>query len=67
MTSLPSEAMTEADHRRVLEILSFATNLEHAGDVVDKGLLGIAAKQVKRGLLFSATEAEPTRCASSTG
>ncbi|HEY0184822.1 MAG TPA: Na/Pi cotransporter family protein [Rhodopila sp.] len=61
MTSLPSEAMTEADHRRVVEILCFATNLEHAGDVVDKGLLGIVAKQVKRGLVFSAAEAEPLR------
>ncbi|MEA2737187.1 MAG: phosphate:Na+ symporter [Acetobacteraceae bacterium] len=59
MTALPSEAMTEADHRRVVEILCFATNLEHAGDVVDKGLLGIVAKQVKRGLVFSAAEAEP--------
>jgi phosphate:Na+ symporter len=59
MTSLPSEAMTAADHRRVVDILSFATNLEHAGDVVDKGLLGIVAKQVKRGLVFSAAEAEP--------
>ena len=61
MTSLPSEAMTEADHRRVVEILSFATNLEHAGDVVDKGLLGVVAKQVKRGLVFSPAEAEPLR------
>jgi phosphate:Na+ symporter len=51
--------MTEADHRRVVEILCFATNLEHAGDVVDKGLLGIVAKQVKRGLVFSAAETEP--------
>jgi phosphate:Na+ symporter len=61
MTSLPSEAMTDADHRRVVEILSFATNLEHAGDVVDKGLLGVVAKQVKRGLVFSPAEAEPLR------
>ncbi len=53
MTSLPSEAMTEADHRRVIEILAFATNLEHAGDVVDKGLLGVVAKQIKRGVMFS--------------
>ena len=59
MTALPSEAMTDADHRRVVEILCFATNLEHAGDVVDKDLLGIIAKQVKRGLMFSTTEAEP--------
>jgi phosphate:Na+ symporter len=59
MALLPTEAMTEADHRRAVEILSFATNLEHAGDVVDKGLLGIVAKQVKRGLMFSAAEADP--------
>jgi phosphate:Na+ symporter len=59
MTSLPSEAMTEADHRRVVEILSFATNLEHAGDVVDKGLLGVVAKQIKRGLMFAPSEVEP--------
>jgi phosphate:Na+ symporter len=61
MTALPSEAMTDVDHRRVVEILCFATNLEHAGDVVDKGLLGIVAKQVKRGLVFSEAEAEPLR------
>jgi phosphate:Na+ symporter len=61
MTSLPSEAMTEADHRRVVEILCFATNLEHAGDVVDKGLLGIVAKQIKRGLIVAPAEAEPLR------
>jgi phosphate:Na+ symporter len=61
MTALPGEAMTDADHRRVVEILSFVTNLEHAGDVVDKGLFGVVAKQVKRGLIFSAPEAEDLR------
>ena len=61
MTALPSEAMTENDHRRVVEILSFATNLEHAGDVVDKGLLATVTKQVKRGLLFSAGESDTCR------
>ena len=58
MTALPSEAMTEGDHRRVVEILCFATNLEHAGDVVDKGLLGVIAKQIKRGLMFAPAETE---------
>ena len=53
MTSLDPEALSEADHRRLREILTFATNLEHAGDVVDKNLLGIAAKIVKRGVTFS--------------
>ncbi|CEF48864.1 unnamed protein product [uncultured bacterium] len=53
LTSLDPEALSEADHRRLREILTFATNLEHAGDVVDKNLLGIAAKIVKRGVTFS--------------
>ena len=34
----------------------FATNLEHAGDVVDKGLLGVIAKQIKRSLMFDPAE-----------
>jgi len=53
---LPAEAMSEADHRRVVEILAFATNLEHAGDVVGSGLLGTIQKQVKRGIPYSAEE-----------
>jgi phosphate:Na+ symporter len=61
MASLPGESMTDADHRRIVEILAFATNLEHAGDVVDKGLLGIIAKQAKRGLVFSHAEADDLR------
>ena len=35
------------------EILAFITNLEHAGDIVEKGLMAIAAKRLKRGLAFS--------------
>ena len=54
LISLDPEALTEADHRRANAILSFTTNLEHAGDVVDKNLLGIVSKQLKRGLVFSA-------------
>jgi phosphate:Na+ symporter len=51
--SLDPEALGEADHQRLREILTFATNLEHAGDIVDKNLLGIANKIVKRGVTFS--------------
>lgn len=53
LTSLDPEALNEADHRRVNEILVFATNMEQAGDVVDKDLLGIVTKQLKRGVAFS--------------
>jgi phosphate:Na+ symporter len=48
------DTMSEADNRRLGEILAFATNIEHAGDVVDRSILGIAAKRLKRGLSFSA-------------
>lgn len=52
VTSLDPEELGEADHARLREILTFATNMEHAGDVVDKNLLGIANKMVKRGVTF---------------
>ncbi|WP_158932732.1 Na/Pi cotransporter family protein [Acidisphaera sp. S103] len=53
LTSLDPEAMSDADHHRVTEILAFATNMEQAGDIVDKNLLGVATKKFKRGLAFS--------------
>ncbi|MBV9539221.1 MAG: Na/Pi cotransporter family protein [Acidisphaera sp.] len=53
LTSIDPDAMADADHRRVTDILAFATNLEHAGDVVDKNLLGLTARKIKRGLVFS--------------
>ena len=51
--SLDSDALAEADLRRAREILSFTTNIEHAGDIVGRNLLGIANKAVKRGVTFS--------------
>jgi phosphate:Na+ symporter len=53
VTSLDGEAMDEADIRRAREILSFATNIEQAGDIVDRNLLGTANRLAKRGLSFS--------------
>jgi phosphate:Na+ symporter len=53
LTSLDPEALSDADHRRVTEILTFATNMEQAGDIVDKNLLGLATKKLKRGLAIS--------------
>ena len=52
LTTLDTEAMTEGDHRRVGDILAFSTNIEAAGDVVDKDLLGLTAKKIKRGVSF---------------
>ena len=52
LAALDPEAMTEADHARARQILAFAVNMEHAGDVVEKDLLALAAKKARRGLVF---------------
>jgi phosphate:Na+ symporter len=45
--------MSEADSRRYVEILTFTTNLEHIGDIIDKNLMELAAKKIKKRLQFS--------------
>jgi phosphate:Na+ symporter len=53
ITSIDPDDLSDADHRRVEDVLTFITNMEHAGDVVEKNLLGIATKKLKRGVNFS--------------
>ncbi|GAB0117184.1 Na/Pi cotransporter family protein [Acidisoma sp. 7E03] len=53
LTGLDPEALTAADHARAMEVLAFATHMEQAGDLVEKSLLGIANKRLRRGLAFS--------------
>jgi phosphate:Na+ symporter len=53
LTSIDTDALDDTDHRRLSEILAFSTNLEHAGDIVEKSLMPLAAKRIKRGVSFS--------------
>jgi phosphate:Na+ symporter len=53
LTAFDPDAMAHADNRRLLEVLTFATNIEHAGDVLDRDILGIVNRQLKRGLKLS--------------
>ncbi len=53
LTSLDHETLDADDDRRLSEILAFITNLEHAGDIVERGVAANLAKQVKRNLAFS--------------
>jgi phosphate:Na+ symporter len=46
--------MTDEESRRYVEILTFTTNLEHIGDIVDKNLMELAAKKIKHNYAFSA-------------
>ena len=43
----------EEESRRYVEILTFTTNLEHVGDIVDKNLMELAAKKIKNRYAFS--------------
>lgn len=45
--------MTEDDHRRARHIVDYAINLEHIGDIIEKGLHPEIAKKISRGLRFS--------------
>jgi phosphate:Na+ symporter len=47
------ESLDAVDGQRAMEIISFSINLEHVGDIVDKNLMELAAKKIKRKLIFS--------------
>lgn len=45
--------MTLEESGRFVEILTFVTNLEHVGDIIDKNLMELAAKKIKNRYAFS--------------
>jgi len=53
VTKVTRESLDEREGRRAMEIISFAINLEHVGDIIDKNLMELAAKKIKRKLQFS--------------
>jgi len=61
LTSLDVDALSDAEHRRRSEIVAFTTNIEHAGDILVKSLMPLAAKQIKRGIAFSDTNRDEIR------
>jgi phosphate:Na+ symporter len=59
LAGFEADSLSEAEERRLHQILVFATNMEQAGDVIEGNLLPHANKRLKRGLLPSdAHEAE---------
>jgi phosphate:Na+ symporter len=53
VTKLTRESLSEPDGHRAMEIISFSINLEHVGDIIDKNLMEVAAKKIKRKIVFS--------------
>ncbi|MGO4705312.1 Na/Pi cotransporter family protein [Microvirga sp. 2MCAF38] len=50
LSSINHEALSEEEARRLSDILAFAINLEHVGDIVDKNLMELAAKRIRNHL-----------------
>lgn len=53
LMSLDPDELSESDQRRLDEIITFAMNIEQAGDVIDRSLLPHLLKRWKRGVVFS--------------
>jgi len=53
VTKVTRESLDNQNGRRAMEIISFTINLEHIGDIIDKNLMELAAKKIKRKLQFS--------------
>jgi phosphate:Na+ symporter len=53
VTKVTRESLDDRDGRRAMEIISFAINLEHIGDIIDKNLMDLAVKKIKHRYEFS--------------
>jgi phosphate:Na+ symporter len=53
LTRLNNEELDAQESARCVEVLSFTTNLEHIGDIIDKNLMELASKKIKQRTSFS--------------
>lgn len=53
LTRLTRAPLSEVDARKAFDLILFATNLEHVGDIIDKNLLELAAKKNRLQAAFS--------------
>jgi phosphate:Na+ symporter len=53
VTKITRESLDDREGGRAMEILAFAINLEHIGDIIDKNLMELARRKIKNRLKFS--------------
>tara|TARA_B100000686_G_scaffold351374_1_gene450013 strand:- start:3464 stop:5116 length:1653 start_codon:yes stop_codon:yes gene_type:complete len=53
LARITNESLSENESQRLQQILGFATNLEHIGDILDKSLLELCDKKIRKQLSFS--------------
>ena len=53
LTEVSRETQAPEDSRRAVDVITFTTNLEHVGDIIDKNLMELAHKKIRNKLQFS--------------
>jgi phosphate:Na+ symporter len=53
LTEASRAGTTEEESKRIIDAITFTTNLEHVGDIIDKNLLELAQKKARNRLSFS--------------
>jgi phosphate:Na+ symporter len=53
VVKLTRDSLDEIEGRRAMEIMTLSINLEHIGDIIDKNLMELANKKIKRQFQFS--------------
>jgi phosphate:Na+ symporter len=53
LAKLMRAELSQDESERTIEVLSFATNLEHIGDIIDRNLMVLAAKKKRAKAMFS--------------
>jgi phosphate:Na+ symporter len=54
LTRLSSSHLTEAQSRRAVALLEITRDLENIGDIIDRNIMPLALKRLKKGVIFSA-------------
>lgn len=53
LVRITQETMNDSEGKRHFQILTFATNIEHVGDIIDRNLIPLAEKRVRTKVDFS--------------
>ncbi len=53
LVRLSATGLAASDSRRYVETLTFITNLEHVGDIIDKNLMDLGGKKIRNHYTFS--------------
>jgi phosphate:Na+ symporter len=53
LAQISREALDSGESRRWTEIIQFTINMEHVGDIIERGLLDVAERKIRHGLSFS--------------